>query len=185
MSWIRTIPEDEADEALHAVYAQVKDRRGKISNILSVHSLHPEAMRTHMDLYMAVMFGDCELSREQREMIAVVVSSANRCPYCVEHHAAALDHYWRDEEKLARFVEAFRSAALSDRMHAVLEYAHKLTTRPHEMVEEDVQRMRNTGLSDQDILTVNLIVSYFNFVNRVALGLGVSATPDETQGYKY
>lgn len=185
MSWIRIIPESEADDALRDVYAQVKDRRGKISNILSVHSLHPEAMRAHMDLYMTVMFADCALSRQEREMIAVVVSSANRCPYCVEHHAAALDHYWRDEEKLARFVEDFRSAPLGDRMHAVLEYAQKLTTQPAEMAEEDVQRMRSTGLSDQDVLTVNLIVGYFNFVNRVALGLGVSATPEETQGYRY
>jgi uncharacterized peroxidase-related enzyme len=185
MAWIQTVEEAEADEALRAVYNQVKDRRGKISNILSVHSLHPETLRAHMDLYMAILFGDCALSREQREMIAVVVSSTNRCAYCIHHHAAALDHYWRDEKKLSDFVTDFRSVALSDGMRAVLEYAYKLTSQPDDMAEADVQRLRDAALSDKDILIVNLIVSYFNFVNRIALGLGVSFSPDEIHGYKY
>jgi len=185
MAWIRIVEEAEADDALREVYGQLKDRRGKVSNILSVHSLHPEAMRAHMELYMSILFGDAALTREQREMIAVVVSSANRCQYCVQHHAAALNHYWRDEKRLTAFVSDFRAAVPSDPMRAVLAYADKLTTHPQEIEEEDVQRLRHAGLSDEDILLVNLIVSYFNFVNRIALGLGVSFSPDELRGYKY
>ena len=89
MAWIRVVDEGEADDELQTIYQQVKGSRGRISNILSAHSLNPPALQAHMDLYMAIMFGPSGLSREEREMIAVVVSSANQCPYCIEHHAAA------------------------------------------------------------------------------------------------
>jgi len=185
MAWIRVLDEHEADEELNAVYAEVKGSRGKLSNILSVHSLHPPALKAHMDLYMSIMFGKGDLSREEREMIAVVVSSADRCPYCIQHHAAALHHYWKNEAKLAAFVEDYRSIDLTPRLRCMLDYADKLTRRPHEVREEDVEALRAQGLADADVLLVNLIVSYFNFVNRIALGLGVSFSEDEVGGYKY
>ena len=185
MAWIRIVKESEAGEDLRNVYQQVVGSRGKISNILAVHSLHPSALQSHMDLYMAIMFSSSGLSREEREMIAVVVSSADRCPYCIQHHSAALSHYWEDSAKLAAFVSDYRKVDLSPKMEAVLNYAFKLTTMPHAMAEADVQRLRDCGLPDEDILTVNLIVSYFNFVNRIALGLGVAFSADEVEGYKY
>ena len=185
MAWIRIVEESEAGDALLKVYQQVKGSRGKISNILAVHSLHPSALQAHMDLYMAIVFGPSGLSRKEREMIAVVVSSADQCPYCIQHHAAALSHYWKDEEKLTRFTEDYRSIDLTPKMEAVLDYAFKLTTTPHTMTETDVERLRKNNLADEEILTVNLIASYFNFVNRIALGLGVAFTADEVKGYKY
>ncbi|MCK5247526.1 peroxidase-related enzyme [Candidatus Bipolaricaulota bacterium] len=184
MAWIRVVDESEADEGLLKVYQQVKGSRGKLSNILSVHSLNPPALQAHMDLYMTIMFGPSGLSREEREMIAVVVSSADRCPYCIQHHAAALSHYWKDEDKLKSFIDDYRAIDLSPKMEAVLGYAFKLTTTPHAMVEADVQGLRGCDLTDEDVLTINLIVSYFNFVNRIALGLGVAFSPEEVEGYK-
>lgn len=185
MAWIRVVNESEAGEELLKVYQQVKGSRGKLSNILSVHSLNPPALQAHVDLYMTIMFGSSGLSREEREMIAVVVSSADRCPYCIQHHAAALSHYWQDEDRLKSFIDDYRTIDVSPKMEAVLDYAFKLTTAPHAMVETDVQQLRDCGLTDEDILTINLIASYFNFVNRVALGLGVAFSPEEVEGYKY
>ncbi len=131
---------------------------------------------------MAVMFGPSGLSRAECEMIAVVISVADQCPYCIQHHSAALRHYWKDDDKLATFIDDYRSIDLTPKMEAVLDYAFKLTTTPHAMVEADVQRLRNCGLADEDILTINPIASYFNFVNRS--GLGVAFTPDEVEGYQ-
>ncbi|MCK4570500.1 peroxidase-related enzyme [Candidatus Bipolaricaulota bacterium] len=185
MAWIRIVEESEADDELRKVYQQVVGSRGKISNILAVHSLHPPALRAHMDLYMAIMFDPSGLSREEREMIAVVVSSTDQCPYCIQHHSAALSHYWKDDDKLATFIDDYQAIDLTPKMEAVLDYAFKLTTTPHAMAETDVQRLRDCGIPDEDILTITLIVSYFNFVNRIALGLGVSFTPDEVEGYQY
>jgi uncharacterized peroxidase-related enzyme len=185
MSWIRTIEEAEAGEELAGVYERIRKERGKLSNIMRVQSLHPRAMAAHMDLYMAIMFGRSGLSREEREMIAVVVSAANQCEYCIRHHAAALNAYWRDEARLERFAADFRSEDLSLRMRAVLEYADLLTRSPSAVAEEHIQAMREQGMEDEEVLAANLIVAYFNFVNRIAEGLGVEVTPEEVGGYKY
>jgi uncharacterized peroxidase-related enzyme len=185
MAWIHVIDEDEAGDELRAAYEAVKGSRGRLSNILAVHSLHPKTMMAHMDLYLTIMFGPSGMTREEREMIAVVVSATNRCPYCTRHHAAALDHYWKDEEKLARFIEDCRSVDLPSRMRAILDYAARLTERPIDVEEADVVRLKEEGLRDEEILTVNLVVSYFNFVNRIALGLGVEFGEEEIHVYKY
>lgn len=185
MSWIRVVNEEEADEALRKAYGRVKGSRGKVSNILGVHSLHPAAMAAHLDLYTAIMFGPSGVSREEREAIATAVSGANRCPYCVAHHAEALHHYWKDRERVEDFVARPRSASLPPRLRALVDYALKLTEHPAEMGERDVETLREHGLSDGDVLSVNLIASYFNFVNRIALGLGVEQSPDEVSGYAY
>ena len=81
MSWIKVIPPAEASGELAEQYSTMQDADGNVANILTVHSLNPGALRGHYDLYKTVMFGPSELSRAQREMIAVVVSSTNRCHY--------------------------------------------------------------------------------------------------------
>ncbi len=184
MAWIRVVSEDEAGPELRRAHEKVVGRRGKLSNIMAVHSLRPEAMSAHMDLYMATMFARFGLSREEREMIAVVVSAVNRCPYCIRHHAEALGHYWRDPERLDRFVEDARAADVGPRMAAALTYARRLTESPNDVSEEDIASLRAEGFTDEDILSIALIVAYFNFVNRIALGLGVDVSSDEVSGYE-
>jgi uncharacterized peroxidase-related enzyme len=185
MPWIHTVAEPDAGEELSRVYSRLKKERGKLSNIMQVQSLQPKAMEAHMDLYMAVMFGRSGLSREERETVAVVVSAANRCEYCVRHHAEALNAYWRDDARVERFASDFRSMALPSRLQAILEYADVLTRLPSSVTAGHLDELRMQGLDDESILALNLIVAYFNFVNRIALGLGVEVTLEEVQGYRY
>jgi uncharacterized peroxidase-related enzyme len=81
MSWIRIIPSHEADPALRQAYDSVQQRRGSVANILAVHSVHPEVMLAHVSLYEEIMFSRTELTRAERETIAVAVSRANDCFY--------------------------------------------------------------------------------------------------------
>ena len=81
MSWIGEIPPDNASGELADTYRQVGDRDGNVENILRVHSVSPAGLRTHYEMYKACMFGRSDLSRKQREMIAVTVSVINRCHY--------------------------------------------------------------------------------------------------------
>lgn len=185
MAWIRVVTDEEADESLRAACARVAGSRGKLSHIMAVHSLCPEAMTAHMDLYLNLMFGPSGLSREERETVAVAVSVVNGCPYCVAHHAEALEHYWKDRARVERFTADVRKADLTPRARALVDYAVKVTTRPQEMIEADVEGLRRHGLGDAEVLTLNLIASYFNFVNRIALGLGVEPDPEELVGYNY
>lgn len=185
MSWIRTISKGEASGQLKKIYDMVEDKRGKLSHIMRVQSLHPEAMQAHLDLYMTIMFGQSGLSREERELIALVVSAATGCPYCIRHHAEALQHYWKDEGRVQQLIDDPASVDLSERHRRMADYARALTLQPDEMDEGYIDGLRKQDLSDEDILAINLIVSYFNFVNRIALGLGVSFTEDEATGYHY
>lgn len=185
MAWIKVIDEKEATGNLREIYDEIKSSRGKIANILKIHSLNPQSMKDHMNLYLTIMFGPSGLSREEREMIAVVVSSINRCDYCLNHHAEALNFYWKDTEKLEKFKKDFTQVGLSQRHKRMLEYAVKLTKEPYNMEEHDVELLRKAGFNDEDILNINLITSYFNFVNRIALGLGVEFSEEEIKGYKY
>ena len=183
MSWISEVEVDDAEGRLAEIYEDLVEKRGKVSNILKVHSLNPEAMAGHLGLYMPIMFGESGLSRAEREAIGVVVSANNDCAYCVNHHVEALRHYIKDEETLNMLSTADGLETLEPRLSNIVRHAEKLTTAPEAMTESDLGELRAVGLSDEDILDVTLITAYFNFVNRIALGLGVELTPGEVSGY--
>jgi uncharacterized peroxidase-related enzyme len=184
MSWIEEVEVSEADGKLAATYAALIKQRGKVSNILKVHSLNPDALEAHLDLYMTIMFGKSGLSRAEREAIAVVVSAGNDCEYCVNHHAEALRRYIKDEEIISLLMSADGLETLEPRLSNIVRHAEKLTTAPGAMTEVDLGELRAEGLSDADILDITLIVGYFNFVNRIAVGLGVTFSDDELSGYR-
>jgi len=184
MSWINEVELDDAGGKLQEIYADLIAKRGKVSNILKVHSLNPAAMGNHLDLYMTLMFGKSGLSRSEREAIAVVVSATNECAYCVNHHAEALRRYVKDDDTLEMLMMADGLETLEPRLSNIVRYAEKLTSAPAAMTESDLGELRAVGLSDGDILDVSLIVAYFNFVNRIALGLGVSFSAEEMSGYR-
>lgn len=81
MAWIEVVDEQEADSKLREAYSKVAAARGRVANILKVHSIHPEAMTAHFALYRELMFGRSELTRPERELIAVAVSVVNHCHY--------------------------------------------------------------------------------------------------------
>lgn len=185
MPYIRVIEPEDADGELRETYQQLISSRGKLAAIHTIHSLSPAALRAHMDLYMTLMFGRSKLKREVREAIAVVVSRANGCEYCDEHHAQALMAYWKDEARLEALRRDPREAGLDARTLAILDHAVALTRDPSRASGTDVAGLRAHGLSDEEILDLTLITAYFNFVNRIALGLGVEVTPEEARGYRY
>jgi uncharacterized peroxidase-related enzyme len=130
------------------------------------------------------MFGKSGLSRAEREAIAVVVSANNECDYCVNHHAEALRRYIKDDEVVAMLMAADGLETLEPRLSNIVRHAEKLTTAPGAMTESDLGELRAEGLSDSDILDITLVVGYFNFVNRIAVGLGVDFNADEMSGYR-
>lgn len=184
MSYIREIEECDAEGEVAAVYEQIRQKRGRVAHILKAQSLRPSALGRHLDLYLDLMFGPGKLSRAHREMIAVVVSSANRCAYCVSHHRETLKRYVHEAEALDDLEGDLDNTKIPVPTRALLAYAKKLTIAPGGILREDVEGLRRSGYSDEEILHANLIGAYFNFVNRIALGLGVEHSDDEITGYK-
>ncbi|MCB0751396.1 MAG: peroxidase-related enzyme [Ignavibacteriae bacterium] len=187
MPWIKQINENDATGQLGEVYDELKNSRGKVSNIMKINSLDAITMKNHLDLYLSIMYNksDANIDREEKELIAVVVSALNNCSYCIHHHAEALNHYWKDDAKINALISDHKSIDFPIRTLAILNYAEKLTLTPAMVNEYDVQNLRIHDITDEDILNINLVVSYFNFVNRIANGLGVEFSEDEVKGYKY
>ncbi|MBN4081685.1 peroxidase-related enzyme [bacterium AH-315-C07] len=186
MAFIKVIDESEAEGQLKDIYNDLVDKRGRLADIHKVQSLNPESIIGHMDLYMTIMFGESPLKRYQREMLGVVVSRANNCRYCQIHHAHGVNHYWKDDNKTEKFRADYRSVDLEPMDTAMCDYAWELTRNPSSINEQDhIQSLRKAGLEDRAILDAALIISYFNFVNRMVLGLGVHLEADKGVGFKY
>ena len=185
MAYIRVIEESEAAGELREAYERVAASRGKVANILRVHSLIPKSLAAHLSFYEAVMFARPGLSRRTRELIATVVSKANDCEYCTQHHAEALNAYLKDRFQVDAIVNEVVGANLDRKDRAAVEYALKLTRDPGSVSEHDVELLKVAGYSEEEILSLALVTGYFNFVNRLALGLGVAYDDDEVTGYRY
>ncbi|MFO8088039.1 MAG: peroxidase-related enzyme [Bacteroidales bacterium] len=148
--------------------------------------LRPESIVAHMDLYMEIMFTKSELSRAEREMMAVVVSAANACEYCQMHHAQALNHYWKNDEKISRLRIDFETADLTTRELVLCSFANLLTVNPEAYRDEKyLAPVKKIGIADNGILDATLVVAYFNFVNRIVMALGLEVSDEEMKGYKY
>jgi uncharacterized peroxidase-related enzyme len=187
MARIEVIDYENATGRLKEIYEALISKRGKLADVHTIQSLRPESIVMHMDLYMEIMFGKSELTRANREMMAVVVSVQNNCEYCQIHHAAALNHYWKDEKKVALLKNDFRQVKLSNKEHRLCEFAKFLTLKPGDSMAVDITiPLRESGFDDKAILDTTLVVAYFNFVNRIIQGLGVRPESESgTKGYIY
>ena len=86
MAWIKEI-DVTSNDLLKKIYEAAESRAGEtVANVLKVHGIYSPILKAHIALYECIMFEASELTRQPREMIGVVVSKANACPYCVEHH---------------------------------------------------------------------------------------------------
>ena len=182
---IPTISIEQADGKLKEVYENLIETRGKIAEVYKIQSLNPEALAAHMELYMAIMFGKSPLRRYQREMLGVVTSAANRCEYCINHHEQALLAYWKDEVKTGKLIRNRSELDLSETDRLLCDLAEKLTLNRDQNYSDDITKLQNAGLEDRAILDAVQVIAYFNFVNRMVLGLGVEFTEEEMKGYKY
>ena len=185
MPFIETIEHQNAEGRLKEVYDDLISSRGKIAEVHKIQSLNPESIVNHMDLYMTIMYGKSPLKRVRREMMAVVVSKANDCEYCQTHHADAVNHYWKDEERVAQLKRDYTQLELSDQDRALCDYAWEVTKNPGKTnAPSFTNTLKEKGLTDREILDGTLVIAYFNFVNRLVLSLGVNLEED-TSGYKY
>lgn len=186
MARIQVIDYEQAEGALKKIYDELLSSRGKLAEVHKIQSLNPATIVHHMDLYMAIMYAHSPLSRAQREMMAVVVSAANNCSYCQIHHKQALLHYWKEEERVIQLARDYNSLELSNADLLLCQLASVLTKNPgSERVVESIESLKKEGLDDRAILDAHLVIAYFNFVNRMVLGLGVALESDQGEGYKY
>ena len=146
----------------------VQQKLGFIPNVLAAFAKFPKQFEGFTKLYNALMLGESGLTKLEREMIAVTVSSENHCFYCLVAHGSAVRELSKDPQLGERIAANFRSAELPKKQEELLNFTKKLTKDPSEIGENDRKKLRNVGYSDRDIWDISAIVGLFNMTNRLA-----------------
>jgi uncharacterized peroxidase-related enzyme len=183
MSWINIITYEEAGPKLKQVYDRVKGPQGNIDNVLAIHSLRPHTLIGHMTLYKNVLHhSDNTLPKWYLELLGIYVSDLNECDYCVKHHTEGLKRLTSKTSRIDELLNALESGrfdkVLDQKLLSGLLYAKRLTRQLNAVSEEVILELRSSGLTDGEILEINQVVSYFNYVNRTVIGLGVNTDGD-------
>ena len=146
----------------------VNDKIGFVPNVLAAFAKFPKQFEGFTKLYNSLMLGESGLTKLEREMIAVTVSSENHCFYCLVAHGSAVRELSNDPQLGERIAANFRSAELPEKQLELLNFTKKLTRDPSEISESDRTKLREVGYTDRDIWDISAIIGLFNMTNRLA-----------------
>ena len=166
---VEKLPED-----LKKYFSICEEKLGFIPNVLRAFSLIPEKLRSFNSKYNELMLSeDAPLSRLEKEMIAVVVSSYNHCVYCITSHSQSVRELSGDSILADILVTNYRAAQLTARQRVILDYAWKMTSIPQEVCKLDREALFEFGFNADEIFEINDVIAYFNYTNRMTHGIGI------------
>ncbi len=168
-SWFPVPGEDELPDDLRGLFAKARERLGFVPNVFRVYSFRPQRLSAWFSHFRQLHLPTEHLSAADREMIAVVVSSANGCLYCLVAHGAALREELGDPVLGERISYDWRRAGLDARRNAICAYADKLTLTPREVTRDDLQSLLDVGLTLEEAWDVAEIAAMYNLTNRMAM----------------
>ena len=169
---------DPLPEATRKYFDICQEKLGMIPNVLSAYAFDIEKLNAFTAMYNNLMLADSGLSKLEREMIAVVVSSINRCWYCQVAHGAAVRQLSGKPELGEAMVMNWRAANLDSRQTAMLAFVEKVTKASAEITEDDRNALRREGFVDRDIWDISSVAGFFNMSNRVASATGMNPNED-------
>ncbi len=173
LSWLEVPDEPDLPDDVRALFAKAEEKLGHLPNVFRVFALTPEHFLKWFKYYDFLLRSETsELSRREREMIALAVSAENRCEYCLGSHGAYLRELTGDPILADLLAHNYRRAPLSERERALLDFAVKLTKGSFEMSPDDLEPLRALGLSDAAIFEAGQVAAMFNFTNRLANAFG-------------
>jgi uncharacterized peroxidase-related enzyme len=170
LSWLETPSDEQIPGEVKELWETPLERLGFVPNVMRIFALRPDHLLRWWSYYDELLRGESGLTKEQREMIAVVVSVTNRCHYCVVSHSAALRKLTGDAVLVDTLATNYEYAALEPAERAMLDFAVKLTRASSECTEADVERLRDAGWTDEDVFDIAQVAAMFNFTNRLASG---------------
>ena len=168
------LPPGPLDEAMQAYFAKCEEKLGFVPNVLSAYAFDLAKLKAFVAMADDLMLAPSGLSKLEREMIAVVVSCANHCHYCLIAHGAAVRRLSGDPMLADTLVANYRAAKLDARTRAMLDFVWKLTVTPWLIEEEDRAGLRKAGFSERDIWDIAAVAGFYAMSNRLA-----SATAQE------
>lgn len=162
------LPPVPLDAEIEAYFQKCREKIGFLPNVLVSYTHNLDKLKAFMAMYNDLMLAPAGISKLEREMIAVVVSSVNRCYYCLTSHGAAVRQLSGDPRLGEQLLMNYRVANLDKRQRAMLDYAVKLTETPATIVDADRDALREAGFSDADIWDISATASFYNMSNRMA-----------------
>lgn len=156
------------DEENEAYFAKCREKLGFVPNVLQAYAFDNTKLKAFIMMADDLMLGDSGLSKLEREMIAVAVSSVNHCHYCLTAHGAAVRQRAGDPEAGELIGQNYRAADLPPKQKAMLDFAVKLTEHPDKIEDDDRRALRKAGFSDRDIWDIAAIAGFYNMTNRLA-----------------
>ncbi len=167
------LPEDVAK-----LFSVCQEKLGLIPNVLAAFAHRPDKLRAFSLMYNDLMLGPSGLSKLEREMIAVAVSSVNRCWYCQVAHGAAVRVLSNDPMLGEAMVMNWRMADLDARQTAMMEFAMKVTKQSSAVIEDDRAALRDHGFTDEDIWDIGAVVGFFSMSNRMSSAVAMQPNID-------
>jgi uncharacterized peroxidase-related enzyme len=162
------LPQAQLSEEMRAYFAKCEEKLGYVPNVLLAYGHDDAKLSAFAAFYNDLMLAPSGLSKLEREMIAVAVSSVNRCYYCLTAHGQAVRQLSGDPVLGEMMVMNYRAAKLSPRHRAMLDFSVKLSETPHRIEEEDRQGLRAAGFGERDIWDIAAVAAFFNMSNRMA-----------------
>jgi uncharacterized peroxidase-related enzyme len=172
------LPQAELSGPMQVYFAKCDEKIGFVPNVLRAYAHDNAKLEAFAAFYNDLMLAPSGLSKLEREMIAVAVSSQNRCYYCLTAHGAAVRQLSGDPALGELMAMNYRAAHLAPRHRAMLDFAVKLTEAPWSIEEPDRQALRKAGFSDRDIWDIAAVASFFNMSNRMASAVDMRPNPD-------
>lgn len=180
MSWISSTTPADAPDLLRGIYERIRSQSsaGRVAHVWQSQGRDPVSLAATFELYRALMDDPAPMTGAQAELIALVVSATNGCAYCVAHLGPRVAKALGDEALARAVARDYREANLAARDRVLLDAAVALTCEPCERKQEDVERLREYGFDDGAVLKLTEIAAFYNLVNRIVCGLGVTLEAD-------
>jgi uncharacterized peroxidase-related enzyme len=162
------LPRDKLSPVMDAYFAKCTEKLGFVPNVLQAYAFDNAKLEAFVAMYNDLMLAPSGLSKLEREMIAVAVSSHNRCYYCLVAHGAAVRALSGDPALGELIVMNYRAAPLDKRQRAMLDFAVQVTAEPWTVEEKDREALRKAGFNDRDIWDIAAVAGFYNMSNRIA-----------------
>jgi uncharacterized peroxidase-related enzyme len=153
--------------AMAELFRQSEETLGFVPNVLKAFAFDMAKLEAFVAYRNGLMLGPSGLSQLEREMVATVVSAQNHCFYCITVHGASVRKLSGDPVLGELMATNYRSARLTRRQRAMLDFALKLTVEPWAIEEPDRARLRTAGFSDRDIWDIAAVAGFYNMTNRL------------------
>ena len=158
------------DEEMKHYINVCKEKLGMVPNVILANASDQDRLKNFVNFYNRLMLKEGHLSKLEREMIAVVVSSCNKCFYCLIAHGAAVRQLSKNQYLGDELMINYRSASLNKRHKLMLDFSFKLTENPSKVDNSDRNILRKADFTEEEILEIVEVTSFFNMSNRIAAG---------------